>query len=155
MRAVQSPSPTRLQIMDVRPTIAAGDHPIDAVMAASEALSPDGLLEIVAPFEPLPLMKKLAARGFHIGSQRHSDAWIVQVAKRALPPTEDLTDLEPPEPLHRVLSAVSAIAPGAVYLARLPRTPAPLIAQLQARGIEYEVALRPDGSAVLWVRSQS
>ena len=79
------------------------------------------------------------------------DDWIVAAERGALP-VEDLSGLEPPEPLERVLRACARLAPGAVYCAHMPRTPTMLFPHLEARGLEWRVAARPDGTAMLWVR---
>jgi uncharacterized protein (DUF2249 family) len=50
--------------LDVRPLLAAGEEPFDVIMAAVAALPPDGILELTAPFEPVPLYAVLRARGF-------------------------------------------------------------------------------------------
>lgn len=50
--------------LDVRPLLAAGEEPFEAIMAAVAALPPDGMLELTAPFEPVPLYAVLRARGF-------------------------------------------------------------------------------------------
>lgn len=110
-----------------------------------------GVLEVFAASEPGPLMDELRARGFVVSAAPHDGGWLVRAGKGALPALEDLTELEAPEPMHRVLHALAGLAPGAVFLARLPHRPAPLLPLLDARGATYEVALRPDGSALLWL----
>lgn len=50
--------------LDVRPTLAAGQEPFSTIMAAVESLPADGVLELTAPFEPLPLYGVLESRGF-------------------------------------------------------------------------------------------
>lgn len=50
--------------LDVRPLLAAGEEPFEAIMSVLAGLPPDGVLEIIAPFEPVPLYRVLQARGF-------------------------------------------------------------------------------------------
>jgi uncharacterized protein (DUF2249 family) len=50
--------------LDVRPLLAAGEEPFDAIMSAAAALPPDGVLEITAPFEPVPLYAVMRAQGY-------------------------------------------------------------------------------------------
>jgi len=142
-----------LAVLDLRPSIARGDHPLGEVLAAVEALAQRGVLELVAPFEPRPMLEKLRARGCAVEATAMPDgSWIVRVAHGSLPPLDDLSDLPAPEPLEHALAACARLAPSEVYCARLPRSPAMLFPQLDARGLEWRVAARPDGTAVIWVR---
>jgi uncharacterized protein (DUF2249 family) len=139
--------------MDVRPVIARGEHPLVEVLAAADAMEPLEVLELIAPFEPRPLMARLRDVGCEVVSQRQDDGtWLVRAGKGQLPPLEELTLLPAPEPLERVLESVSGLQPGAVFTAHLPRDPLLLKPHLDSRGLAWRVALRPDGSAVLWVR---
>lgn len=143
-----------LCVLDVRPVLARGEHPLEEALAAAAALEEHGVLELVAPFEPRPLMAKLRGAGCEVASARQPDGtWLVRAGKGALAPLEELAELTPPEPLERVLEAVAALPPGAVLVAHLPRDPLLLKPQLEARGLAWQVALRPDRSAVLWVRA--
>ena len=46
--------------LDVRPLLAQGEEPYQAIMEAVAALPPDGVLELTAPFAPVPLYGVLA-----------------------------------------------------------------------------------------------
>ena len=81
---------------------------------------------------------------------RPEDDWLA----RALP-VEDLTGLEPPEPMLRILLACAGLTAEVVYCARLPHAPRPLYPQLEARGLEWRVGLCPDGTALLWIRGRA
>ena len=50
--------------LDVRPLMAAGKEPFDAIMSVVEGLKPGEELELFAPLDPRPLYEVLAARGF-------------------------------------------------------------------------------------------
>ena len=50
--------------LDVRPLLAEGVEPFDAIMAAVESLPAGGVLELTAPFDPVPLYKVLGGLGF-------------------------------------------------------------------------------------------
>ncbi len=139
-------------MLDVRPTLARGDHPVEEVLAAAAALADDGVLEIIAPFEPRPLMRKLEAQGFSVASSEREGVWAVRVGKRPLPALLDSSELSPPEPMERTLEAAVALAPGAVLLALVPRVPRLLLPELEGRGFAVSVAERPDGTALVWVR---
>lgn len=147
---------TLLSVIDLRPRIARGEHPIGEVLAAAGSLAPGGVLELVAPFEPRPMLERLRALGCEVTATSMPDgSWVVRVAHGSLPPLHELSDLPPPEPLEHALAACAGLAPGEIYCARLPRTPAMLLPQLDARGLEWRTAERPDGTAVIWVRGRA
>lgn len=50
--------------LDVRPMLAAGEEPFDAILGAARGVPEGGVLEIVAPFEPAPLYGVLGGMGF-------------------------------------------------------------------------------------------
>lgn len=50
--------------LDVRPMMAAGHEPFDAIMDAVSGLKPDEEFELLAPLEPVPLYQVLGAHGF-------------------------------------------------------------------------------------------
>lgn len=52
--------------LDVRPIIAAGDHPKDLVITEAEKLSPGECMELISPFPPAPLINLLQKRGFKV-----------------------------------------------------------------------------------------
>jgi len=56
----------------------------------------------------------------------------------------DVCGLEPPEPLERVLDALSELAPGQQLRMLIDREPRPLYAILQQNGFTYEQHERPD-----------
>jgi uncharacterized protein (DUF2249 family) len=50
--------------LDVRPILARGEEPFDTIMETVATLGPGESLEILAPFEPVPLFSVLGAQGF-------------------------------------------------------------------------------------------
>jgi quercetin dioxygenase-like cupin family protein/uncharacterized protein (DUF2249 family) len=50
--------------IDVRPMLARGEEPFDAIMSAVAGLEPGEELELTAPLDPIPLYSVLGARGF-------------------------------------------------------------------------------------------
>jgi uncharacterized protein (DUF2249 family) len=52
-----------MQTFDVRPILAQGGHPLDAVNAAWAALPAGQRLCVIAPFEPAPMMAMFSAQG--------------------------------------------------------------------------------------------
>lgn len=61
-------------ILDVRPVLAAGGEPFDAIMSAAATLPQDGVLQVIAPFEPVPLYGVLGAQGFDFRTERRAAA---------------------------------------------------------------------------------
>ena len=118
---------------------------LEEVLAVAAGLREGGVLEVIAG--PSSLQTELSARGFVVSVE----PGFLRAGKGALPPLVDLTELEAPEPMQRVLHALSRLAPGDAFLARLPHRPAPLLPLLDARGASYDIALRPDGTALLWL----
>lgn len=65
--------------LDVCPMLAAGEEPFDAIMDAVAALPPGGILELTAPFEPIPLYAVLKSRGFdHVLEQSSPSTFVVR-----------------------------------------------------------------------------
>ncbi len=140
--------------LDVRPILAAGDEPFGAIMEAADTLAEGQILRLVAPFRPAPLFRVMERRGytftetaldggdwqvdFHrpaqplsLGSALEAATWPEPVASL------DLTGLEPPEPMVRLLSAVEAATPGDVVFAVLDREPVFLFPKLAERGHQW------------------
>jgi uncharacterized protein (DUF2249 family) len=152
--------------VDVREDIRAGREPFARIMAAVDGLPPDGVLILRAPFEPVPLYRVLARRGFaHWAERRAADDWSVwfyraaegaeatpgpAVPSAANPASAenasaaagdtvrvDVRGLEPPLPMVRVLEAVEALAPGQRLEVWHDRRPIFLYPQLEARGCRH------------------
>ncbi|HZC05386.1 MAG TPA: DUF2249 domain-containing protein [Ktedonobacterales bacterium] len=69
-------------VLDVRPTLAAGDEPFEQIMLAAAATPAGEALVIIAPFEPAPLYGALGAQGFaHETRQMAADEWIVRFTR--------------------------------------------------------------------------
>lgn len=123
------------------------------VMRAVADLEPDGMLELVVPLEPTPLIAALREAGCEVRTSPEPDrSCSVQVGRPRLPAITDLCGLAPPEPLERLLEGVAALRVGEVLVALLPRDPVLAKPHLEARGVSWQVALRPDGTALVWIR---
>jgi hypothetical protein len=139
--------------LDVRPILAAGSDPLGEILAQLRRLPPDGVMKLIAPFRPTPLLSLLAARGYRAGAREFApDCWGVEVLAESGPAIEDLRELEAPEPLERILEVSSELAPGEACAARTPRRPRLLLPRLEERGLDCEVYEEPDGTALVWVR---
>jgi AcrR family transcriptional regulator len=142
-----------LATLDVRPLLAAGSDPLERILEALEGIGADGLLKLTAPFRPAPLLVLLKGRGFRCKVREVEPALFeVEIQPPGACEIEDLRDLPAPEPLERVLEATAQLAPGAAFLARVPRYPRLLLPRLEERGIEWAVHEEPDQSALLYVR---
>lgn len=76
----------------------------------------------------------------------------------ANPPREvqlDVCGLEPPEPLERVLEALSALQPDQQLRMLIDRMPMPLFQILTRNGYLYETLERPDFLVEIVIRQKS
>jgi len=153
--------------LDVRPTLRAGGEPFGEIMAAVSALTPDQGLRLYATFKPTPLLHVLGSKGYaHEAKEIGGGDWEVlftpngagaDAAGPAAAPDDggqwpnpvrhlDNRDLDPPEPMVRILAAVESMAPGEVLSALLCREPVFLFPQLAKRGHTWRGGFEPDGA---------
>lgn len=150
------PGPPGLQLLDVRPILAQGIDPLTAILAALQPLTVGSVLVITAPFRPRPLEALLASKGHGITVVDGSDGhWSTLVRVADPTPLWDLRDLEPPEPLERIVALVRTLPPAAVLLALVPRAPRWLLPQLELMGCQHALAELADGSALLHIQGNS
>lgn len=139
-----------LRGLDVRPLLARGVDPLEQILQTVDEVGPSGVVKIIAPFRPAPLIALLTGRGHAVREEQLGPReFTLEVIVGGGPEPEDLRDLEPPEPLERVLVRASALPPGAAYLARLPRHPRLLLPRLVERGLDHQVFDEPDGTALI------
>lgn len=151
--------------VDVRPTLRAGGEPFGQIMAAVNALTPGQGLRLYATFKPTPLLHMLGSKGFaHEAKEIEDGDWEVlftpvgsteETVVRTVPadddawpsPVRDLDnrELDPPEPMVRILAAVETMQPGEVLTALLCREPVFLFPQLAKRGHAWRGGFEPDG----------
>lgn len=151
--------------LDVRPILADGGEPFQAIMAAVDDLAPGQGLMLLAPFRPQPLFSVMERKGFRhevaeieggdfevrflpragdvmaSANVENGDDWPEPV--RAL----DLSDLDPPQPMVRILSELETMAPGEVLFAVLAREPLFLFPELTKRGHKWAGNFDKSGSA--------
>ncbi len=131
--------------LDVRPLLAAGQPPLDAILAAVAALPPGAALRLRAPFEPQPLYAKLAGLGLEHCAHRQSDgSFVVLFSPRTV--HLDLRLLEPPEPMQRTLEAAATLSLRARIVSRTRFRPVHLLAMLAEQGFAATSAEQPDGT---------
>lgn len=140
--------------LDVRPLLRSGSDPFQAIMNAVDNLAPGQALKLIASFRPVPLFSVMAGRGFaHQDRPLDNGDWEVlftpegEVDEVRLSTGEtdlgawpdpsrqlDLTELDPPEPMVRILATAEKMAAGEVLFALLAREPLFLYPELAKRG---------------------
>jgi len=144
---------TDIAVLDVCPLLAEGVEPFPDIQHHLRNLPPGGVLRIIAPFRPGPLVQLLGEQGYRVAARERADGlWDLEVIERMAPEPEDLRDLPAPEPMERVLVATAALVPGGVYLARVPRPPNLLLPSLERRGLGWTLFEEHDGTVLLSVR---
>lgn len=152
--------------LDVRPILRAGGEPFQRIMETVAALAPGQGLRLLATFEPVPLFQVLGSKGFsHEARELGAGDWEVlfQPAEHvenldtpALPSADtanwpapaqrmDNRDLDPPEPMIRILAATESMKEGEVLSALLCREPTFLLPELAKRGHAWRGCFEPDG----------
>lgn len=156
--------------VDVRPTLRAGGEPFGEIMQAVAALAPGEGLRLLATFEPVPLFSVLGAKGFsHDSRKLEGGDWEVLFRPTGTaspvapdePPSPvavaderewpepvqhlDNRDLDPPEPMVRILAAIEEMKEGEVLSALLCREPMFLIPELEKRSHLWRGGFEPDG----------
>ena len=154
--------------LDVRPILRGGGEPFEKIMQAVNALAPDQGLRLYATFKPLPLFQVLGSKGFaHEAREIEGGDWEVlfrrigapvedEAITNAAPPDTrdwpdparqmDNRDLEPPEPMIRILAALETMRSGHVLEALLCREPMFLLPELAKRGHAWRGGFEPDGT---------
>ena len=73
--------------IDVRPVLARGEEPFTMIMEAASRVPPGGVLELTAPFEPVPLYAVLASQGFgHRTAALPEGDFLVRFVRTGTPP---------------------------------------------------------------------
>ncbi len=153
--------------LDVRPILRAGGEPFGEIMAAVARLEPGQGLRLLATFEPVPLFSVLGARGFgHEVRELPGGDWEVRFRPRIPEPVPaspapaetggpdwsepvrhmDNRELDPPEPMVRILAATEELKEGEVLSALLCREPMFLFPELAKRGHAWRGGFESDGT---------
>jgi uncharacterized protein (DUF2249 family) len=147
--------------------VRAGGEPFGEIMAAVSALTPGQGLRLYATFKPTPLLHVLGSKGFTSETKElEGGEWEVLFSPSGAPATNaapakaaapdntawseplielDNRELDPPEPMVRILATVEAMKPGEVMTALLRREPLFLFPELAKRGHSWHGAFEPDG----------
>jgi TusA-related sulfurtransferase len=156
--------------VDVRPTLRAGGEPFGEIMAAVNTLPPGQGLRLLATFKPVPLFSVLGSKGYtHEEREIGGGDWEVLFAPPGSasnapdapapaasvadtgewpePAREmDNRDLDPPEPMVRILAATEQMQQGEVLSALLCREPMFLLPELAKRGHGWRGGFEEDGT---------
>jgi uncharacterized protein (DUF2249 family) len=153
--------------LDVRPILRAGGEPFAPIMEAIGRLAPDEGLRLFATFKPTPLFAVLGARGFgNEAIEMYGGDWQILFyptdeapdAPSAAPSGSDAVwpapvreidgrDLDPPEPMVRILAATEEMQSGEVLAGVLGREPVFLFPELAKRGHAWRGGFDPDGAS--------
>lgn len=69
--------------LDVREYHRRGEEPFEAIMGAVDALGPEDALVLINSFEPLPLYRVMAGKGFdHEAERLAEDHWRITFRRR-------------------------------------------------------------------------
>lgn len=153
--------------LDVRPILRAGGEPFQQIMETVTTLAPGQGLRLFATFKPGPLFSVLGSKGFsHEAKELEGGDWEVlfrpaQAASilDSMPagPAADVSgwpnpvhhldnrELDPPEPMVRILATTEAMQEGDVLCALLCREPIFLLPELAKRGHAWRGGFEPDG----------
>lgn len=154
--------------LDVRPLLSAGGEPFGKIMETVSALGEGEGLRLLATFKPIPLFSVLGSKGFSYEAREIGGGdWEVlftpaggaqpEETPAPLPASKDgewpqparhmdNRELDPPEPMVRILAAVEEMKPGEVLSALLCREPIFLLPELAKRGHGWQGAFEPDGT---------
>ncbi len=142
--------------LDVREDLAQNQDPFRKIMRAVKQLDSGQVLHLVNGFEPVPLYDVLANRGFSHRTEYLDGVWHVYFFKMAggvavqksdtvaSPVTGisnivalDVSGLEPPEPMQRILDALASLPQHSRLLVHHHREPHLLYEQLRMRGFSW------------------
>lgn len=161
--------------LDVRPLLAAGEDPLRAIMEAADQVEFGGALVVDAPFNPSPLRRILAARGFSSYGRRlgpghwrvsfvlnggqdwERDAEVDVGPEGAMTWREedglhiDVRKLKPPQPMLAVLRLLDTAGPGEIVVVHHERVPQFLLPELAERGWHVARMVEEYANVRLWL----
>lgn len=161
--------------MDVRPVLANGEDPFALVVAHSSGVADGGTMVIDAPFNPSPLRKALAGRGFSSYARKLAEGhWRVFFRKDGAADWErhaevgvlpegafiweeddgihiDVRKLQPPQPMLAVLRVLEAEDGARQVIVHHERMPHFLLPELAERGWAVARAAEEFANVRLWL----
>ena len=166
-------------VLDVRPSLVAGEDPLGLLLTAADAVGFGGFLVVDAPFNPSPLRRVLAARGFssygrrlgpahwrvffHMdgGQDWDRDAEVDVLPEGALTWNEadglhiDVRKLTPPLPMLAILRLLDGTAGLDALVVHHERLPQFLIPELAERGWQVVRTAEEFQDVRLWLERRS
>lgn len=149
---------------DARPLLACGQDPFSAIMGVVARLKPGGVLVLDAPFDPAPLRRVLAGKGFADHAEclapghwriffrkAERDTEPASAAPRARLwrdggiPHIDVRGLDPPEPMLAILRLLGQPDCGPRVIVHHEREPVFLYPELAERGWRHEIVVGDPG----------
>ena len=151
-------NPDKIIILDVRPIINTGKDPFLDIMSKVKALKEDNIFLLINSFEPIPLYSVMSKKGFGYKTFKEDAEYkiyffkINDLAGNTGEKTEngltsaqiqhdyeniieiDVRDLTPPEPMVKVLEALSKVDDNTVLVVHHHREPLMLYPKLEERG---------------------
>jgi uncharacterized protein (DUF2249 family) len=166
--------------LDMREDFRSGKHPCDKIQNALGQLARGETLRLLVPFEPVPIFEVAQIKGLgHTARQTPEGDWEVLFSHRPEVEAEDAgraknrthscgcgctatgeaefvevdaRGLEPPQPMVKILEALSALPAGVALRAHTDRRPIHLYPILEARGFSCQSEPQSDGSFVNHIR---
>lgn len=154
--------------LDVRPLLASGEDPFARIMGVVAKLAPGAPLILDAPFDPAPLRRVLAQKGFADHAERlAADHWRVYFRKtgEARPAAAapgatriwreagtahiDVRGLDPPQPMLAILRLLETPDCGDTVIVHHEREPVFLYPELAERGWQHEIVAGDPGEVRL------
>ena len=152
--------------LDVRPVMETGKDPLDIIVERIKTLPEGYVLKIVNSFEPVPLMRLLGKQGFesyaeiisdelvntyfHKRTEQHTiaanknpgysvdwDQILIRFKDRL--ETIDVTSLEMPLPMHRILESLKTLPGDKALFVVHKRIPVYLLPELEEQGFSYRI----------------
>jgi len=135
-----SPEPVTL---DVRPLLAQGIEPFNAIVEAKQQLKPGQMLVLRAPFEPVPLYEIFRSEGYQVeAKQQAENDWEIRFIPEAISGQAereiDLRFLEPPAPLQKALEGVQSLGRDERLTLHTRFRPVHLFEQIDEHTIDYD-----------------
>ena len=162
--------------IDVRPILAAGQEPFNAVMGMLPSVPAGGGVIIDAPFNPLPLRRVLGRRGFSTYGEKLSEKHWRIWCRRELPPVGaeraatdaggaavwveadgvhiDVRGLPAPVPLVAILGLIESGRHHDVMIVHHEREPLFLFPELAERGWTHAIVAGEAGEVRLVLRRE-
>jgi uncharacterized protein (DUF2249 family) len=164
--------------LDVRPIIASGEDPLGIILSKIKSIEPGGVLKVINSFEPTPLILLLEKKGFETYVQNidtdHIETYFSKkgIATVSLSPEPqaknygwdevikkygsniqsiDVRQLEMPQPMMHILTALDNITGNSALLVYHKRIPVFLLPELDQRGFEYRIKEISDNDVQLLI----